>query len=322
MFLMSMGFEVVGPRNTLAVAGTKAGGPAVFIDDLFNDRFDDELADDELVWAQRLEPLLADVLAQPLDHSDWESSTSPSPRSTLSVAPSVRQEAAQALGRLSEQGSPACRLAFARAIVEKVDTVVQVLLAQEGTCLPEAYPLAAALKFTAFCPEAAETLADSDLPTLLVTKAGGVVGLLAREVENTLRVISEGRQQASDEVAYTMLIAAEPAQPKADVKLFDKEDASGHCSASGVSTTCASSATWGRCVSSASTGCSTSGRSSWQPRSTESLPRVSSITLNLDEDFMSDIDEDGDSVDDDYDYYMTGLQGSTVKFGACPFGSP
>jgi hypothetical protein len=171
---------------------TETAGPAELIDDFSMDDFEDDFDDDEIVWAQRLEPLLADAL----------SAENPRP-------PAVREEAAQALARMSETGSPDCHVAIMSALVEKEDRMVQLLAPQQkstAAALAEAYPLAAALKCAALTPEAVAVLASSGLPARLAGARGGEErGLLAREVDQALSAIVEARSQNTCNVGPVLL---------------------------------------------------------------------------------------------------------------------
>jgi hypothetical protein len=189
LFLQRHGFDLVG--HGASAKAPDARSPAVPIDDFCVDDFeDDELADDEIVWAQRLQPLLTDVLGQG------------SGCSLVRPARAIREEAAQALARLSETGSIACHVALAQALVEKEVQIATVLLPDECTAgtspsLAEAYPLSVALKFAAFSPEAAEILARSGLPVRLIEiKEGQDSHLVAQELETASRSISEAGQRA------------------------------------------------------------------------------------------------------------------------------
>lgn len=174
-FLRSYGFKVLGPDGF-----PQARGPTELIDDFSSDgEFEDELVDGELVWAERLQALVADALT--------------------GRPAAVREEAAQALACLSETGSMFCHVALMRALLAKREELLQVFSLHGDTggsaALAEAYPLAAALKCAALCPQAAGMLESSDLPARLVKLQNGQ-GLLAR----TIREVGE---QASGTITQT-----------------------------------------------------------------------------------------------------------------------
>lgn len=169
VFLKSRGFEVLAPST-----GAHSQGPRELFDDFDDfDGFDDELADDEFVWAERLQPLLADALAQP-----------------KALSSSVREEAAQGVARISESGTPACHVALVQGLREKEEQLIQVLsAASDSLDLAVAYPLASSLKSAAHCLQAGQLLVSLDK---ILNKINDC-SLLAREINSIKLAITEAQ---------------------------------------------------------------------------------------------------------------------------------
>jgi hypothetical protein len=222
-FLQSCGCEVLGLEGSpVRAAGFSGGrGPTELIDDFSMDDSDSELRDDgtedggseqdddEQAWAHRLQTLIADVFEEPHGRGP------PCATRARPKPAALREQAAQALARLSETSNPAGHVTLVRALLEREDRLVQRLAPQDTAAdddtpaLTEAYPLAAALKFAALCPEAAETLATSGLLARLKTTLGS--GLLALEIESIVHAIAEAARYTTSSKAPNCLLTASTA---------------------------------------------------------------------------------------------------------------
>jgi len=136
------------------------------------DEFDDDWVDNESM-RDRADALLNDVTSRNAN---------------------VRVEGAQVLASWAQECLE-CRVHIAEALLEKGAQIVEALLQNSNVPLAEAYPLAATLRYTLLCPDAARKLKNSGIALKLFAirrfNSGTVAAIVAKELSMAVRCLDK-----------------------------------------------------------------------------------------------------------------------------------